>query len=334
MRLRHTLKLITWSAAAVVLAVLIIGKDRDYAWIGIVLLAAVFLHFLIETVVLVRRRRFRRRLSDVNEFKQHQQFMVKDLEAALSSDPLLSGASIPVVLSGTVTGEAAKKAPLSMKKALAYRLVAEPLEVMAGVGGQVLLVDSWWGDMTLRDSTGSIRLAGPGVLDGSSLKERVFTMKNLLSELPDIAARVQDGLGIAQGKESSGARISLREIALFPQDEVRVYGKTERTSDGLRVSGNDTLDDPGSLLVKAAVSPASSRLPRRTIQTVVFGAVTACLFAGLCALAGATVIAGMLKPGGLFDATRTGRVRLDLDGRPFRVTIGSSHWNGSRDRRS
>jgi hypothetical protein len=33
----------------------------------------------------------------------------------------------------------------------------------------------------------------------------------------------------------------------------------------------------------------------------------------------------------MFDATRTGKVRLDLDGRPLRVTIGSAHWDLKQD---
>lgn len=331
MRLRHTLKIINWSAAAIVLAVLIIGKDRDYAWIGIALLAAVCLHFLIETVVLLKRAGYRRRLSDLSEYKEHQPYLVKDLESALASDEILEEVSIPVILSGAIAGGPEKKAPLTGKKALAYRLVAEPLEGMVKAGGQVLLVDSYWSEMSLRDATGTVPLAGPGVLDGSSLKERVFTLKNLQAELPEVAARVSDGLGVVEGKDSKGTRIALREIALFPSDRVSVYGKAERSSGSLGVTGSDTLDDPGSLLVRAAVSPASSRIPRRTVQRILFSAITLCLFAGLGIFAAKTVVAGMFAPGGVFDATRTGKVRLDLDGRPLRLTIGSAHWDLRQD---
>jgi hypothetical protein len=91
------------------------------------------------------------------------------------------------------------------------------------------------------------------------------------------------------------------------------------------------MDDPGSLLVRAAVSPASSRIPRRTIQKIFFSGITLCLFAALFAFAARTVVADMFKPGGMFDATRTGKVRLDLDGRPLRVTIGTAHWDLKQD---
>ena len=331
MRLRHTLTLINWAAAAIVLAVLIIGKDKDYAWIGIVLIAAVSLHFLIQTAVLLKRGTYRRRLSDLSEYKDHQPYLVKDLESALASDELLEEISIPVFLSGTITGGAETKAPLTGKKALAWRLVAEPLEGMVKVGGQVLLVDNHWTDMSLRDATGTVRLTGPGILDGSSLKERVFTLKNLQAELPGIAARVADGLGIAEGKESKSTRIALREIALFPSDKVRVYGNAVRSSGSLEISGSDSLDDPGSLLVRAASSPASSRIPRRTLKTITFSTITLCLLAGLGIFAARTVVAGMFKPGGIFDATRTGKVSLDLDGRPFCISIGSMHWDLRQD---
>jgi hypothetical protein len=326
MRVRHTLKIINWGAAATAVGILVAGKDRDYAWIGIVALAALFLHFLIETVVLVKRGRFKRRLADVSEFKEHRQFQVKDLESALSADALLAGVSLPVILDGALSGGQEKKAPLSGRKALAYRVVAEPLEVLGRVGGQVLLVDSYWGDMSLRDQTGAVLLTGPGVLDGSSLTERVYTLKNLKAELPELASRVEDGLGLSSSKEEK-VRVAMREIALLPSDKVRVYGKAERSSGRLRISGSDTLDDAGSLMVRAAVSPASSRIPRRTILAIGLGAVSLCLLAGLVALASTTVIPGMFKPGRIFDATRTGRIRLDLDGRRLRVGIGSSHWD-------
>src|SRR5689334_9039059 len=130
MRLRHTLKIINWSAAVITILVLIIGKDKDYAWIGVVALAALCLHFVIETVVLLRRGRYRRRLADTKEFKEHRTFQVKDLEEALSSDALVSGVTLPVILDGTVSGDAGHAAPLSGRKALAWRLVAEPLEGM------------------------------------------------------------------------------------------------------------------------------------------------------------------------------------------------------------
>jgi hypothetical protein len=329
MRLRHTLSIINWTAAAAAIAVFVIGKEKDYAWLGIIVLAAAGLHFLIETVVLLRRGRFQRRLADVQEYKENRPFLVKDVESALSADTLVAGVMIPVVLSGVVSG-AEKKAPLSGRKAVAYKVVAEPIEAMGKIGGQVLVVDSWWGDLVLQDETGSVRLDGPGVLDGSSLKERIFTLKNLRSEMPEIASRVEDGLGIKEGKESKSSRIALREIALFPADKVRVYGKADRSSGTLGITGTDALDDPGSLLVRAAGSPASSRLPRRALQTIAFAAVTVLLFAGMMLLAASTVLPQMFVPGGLFDSSRTGYVNLDLDGRPLRVAIGSDHWDLSQ----
>lgn len=326
MRLRHTLKIINGAAAAVVLLVLIVGKDRDYAWIGVVLLAAVCLHFVIETVVLLRRGRYRRRLADTSEFKEHRPLQVKDLEAALSADALVSGVTLPVILDGTVNGDAAHEAPLSGRKALAWRLVAEPLEGMGKIGGMVLPVDSRWGAMTLRDETGEVRVDGPGVLDGSGLAERLFSVETLRSELPQLAPRILDGLGLKEGKESARARISLREIALFPKDKVRVYGQAHRAGSQTSVTGTDVLDDPGSLLVRAAVRPASSRFPHRTFQTITFALVSLVLFAGLAAFASSTLSSTMFAPGGLFDASRTGAVRLDMDGRQLRLTIADSHW--------
>jgi hypothetical protein len=327
MRLRQTLKIINWAAAATVLAVLIIGKDKDYAWIGIVVLAAVSLHFLIETVVMLKRGRFRRLLSDLSEYREHQQFSIKDLEGTFASDAPLSGVAIPAILTGTVVGGQEKKAPISGKKAIAWRVVAEPLESMAKVGGQVILVDSYWGEMSLKDGTGTVPLSGPGVLDGSSLTERVYTLKNLRGDLPEIAARVEDGLGIIEGKETKSVPIALREIALCSADKVLVYGKVDQTSGRMVVSGTDRLDDAGSLLVRAAGSPASTRIPRRTLRTIVFASVTVCLLAGLGVFASQTVIAGMFKPGGILDPSRTAKISLDLDGRPLRITIGDSHWD-------
>jgi hypothetical protein len=327
MPLRHVLKIINWSAAVVALAIFFIGKDKDYAWIGIVLLAALCIQFLIETVILLRRERYKRRLSDVSEFKENRTFLIKDLESTLSGDALLKGVSIPVMIDGVITGEEGKTAPLSGKKALAYRLVAEAMEGMARVGGQVLLVDSYWGGMSLRDETGTAHVSGPGVLDGSSRIERIFTLENLKEEFPELASRVQDGLGISTGKESQKIRIALREIALFPSDKVRVFGKAELSSGELGISGADILDDPGSLLVRAASSPASSRIPSRTYRIIAFGAVSLCLLGALVVVASTTVIPDMFKTGGIFDATRTGKVSLNLDGRALRITIGTSHWD-------
>ncbi len=326
MRLRHTLKAITWSAAAVALAILILGKDKDYAWIGVVVLAALCLHFSIETAALLRRARFRHRLADSREFKEHRAFLLKDLGAALAADSLVEGVTIPVILDGIVTGQAEKGAPLSGRKALAWRVVAEPLEGFGKVGARVLPVDSYWGEMRIRDGSDVARVAGPGVLDGSSLVERVVSLKTLRSDFPGLAPRIEDGLGFREGKDAKSARIALREIALFPNDKVRVYGTARRTTSGTEVSGPDTLEDPGSLLVRAAVRPASARMPRRLFQAVAFAGLSLVLLAGFAALATRTAASSLFAPGGIFDATRTGKVSLDLDGRQIRVSIGDSHW--------
>jgi hypothetical protein len=327
MRIRHVFRIINWSAAAVAVAVLIIGKDKEYPWIAVAVLAAVSLHFLIETGALYRRRRFRRRLADTKEFRENRQFAVKDLDEALSSDSTVAGVTLPVVLSGTIGSATEKKAPLSGRKAVAWRVVAEPLEGIGKVGGQVLLVDSWWPDLTLRDETGSVPLRGPGVLDGSSLVERIFSLGSLRSELPDLAPRVRDGLGITEGKEEKTLRIALREIALVPKDKVIVYGSAQRFAEGLAVFGTDTLDDPASLMVRAASRPASTRIPRRLAATAAFTVLSIALLGGTVALASSTVASGMFAPGGIFDASRTAKVSLDLDGRALRVSVGDSHWN-------
>ena len=181
--------------------------------------------------------------------------------------------------------------------------------------------------MSLADGTGSVVLSGPGVLDGSRLTERVSTLKHLQEDLPEIASRVEDGLGIAEGKEAQNARIALREIALSSADKVIVYGKAAQASGRLIVSGSDRPGDADGLLVRAAVSPASTRIPRRTVRIIAFAAITVCLFAGLGVFASQTVIAGMFRPGGLMDPSRTAKVSLDLDGRPLRITIGAAHWD-------
>ena len=323
MRLRRTLKIITWSAAGIALAILIWGKEAGYPWIGIVVLTAGFLHFLIETIVMLRRRRFPHKLADVRQYKDHRPFPVKDLDAALS-DEAMGGVSLPVILTGKIIGSPQRKAPLSGRNAVAFHIVAEPLEVMEKVGGQVLPVDSHWGELSLQDETGDVKVRGPGVLDGSSLRERVFTFKTLKEELPQIASRVKDELGIEDGK--GAARIELREIAAFPDDKVIIYGKARKTEEGLEVFGSGAVEDPDSLLVRAAQSPASSRIPRRTAALMAVGATTLCLLLALGTVTYASIIAPLFKPGGMLDASRTGPVKLDLDGRPLRVTIGKSHW--------
>ena len=111
MRLSHTLRIINWSAAAIVLAVLFSGKEEYYAWIVVALLAAACLHFLIETVVLLKRASYPLRLSNLSEYKDHQPYQVKDIESALASDEMLEEVSIPVILSGSLTGVIVKKAP-------------------------------------------------------------------------------------------------------------------------------------------------------------------------------------------------------------------------------
>jgi len=328
MRIRHAFRIINWSAAAIAVAVLIIGKDRDYPWIAVAVLAAVSLHLLIETAALFRRQHFRRRFSDTREFRQNRPFAVKDLEETLSSDSTVAGVTLAVALNGAVVSASEKKAPLSGRKAVAWRLVAEPLEGLGKVGGQVLVVDSWWPDLSVRDETGSVALRGPGILDGSSLVERVYTMKSLRSELPGLAPRVKDGLGIKDdSKDEKSLRVALREVSLSARDKVLVYGSAQRSADGLSVFGTDTLDDPGSLLVRAAVRPASSRIPRRLAATLGFALASIVLLGATVALASSTVAPSLFGPGGIFDASRTAKVSLDLDGRPLRVSIGDSHWN-------
>jgi len=326
MRLRRTLKAITWSAAAIALTVLIWGGEKHYVWIGIIVPAAVFLHFFIETIVILKRRRFRHRLADVRQYGEHHQFQVKDLEAALSDDTMMAGVSVPVILTGTLSGGAEHQAPLSKRNALAWRVVAEPIEAMGKIGGQVIVVDSHWDAMSLSDETGKVGLGGPGVLDGSSLRERIFMMKNLHAELPQIASRVEDALGLAEAKDSKNVRVELREIAVFAADKVVVYGKAHRSSGKLEVTGNDTVEDPESLLVQAVTSPASSRIPRRTMALIGAGTLAVCALVALGAVVYSAFVSRLFQPGGMFDPTRTAAVRLDLDGRPLRVMIAKNHW--------
>jgi hypothetical protein len=327
MRIRHLFRIINWSAAGIAAVVIFLGKEQYYPWIVVAVLAAVSLHFLVETAALIRRLRFRHRFADTREFRGHRPFAVNDLEEALSSGTEVAGVTLPVVITGTVASSAEKKAPLSGKKAVAWRLVAEPLEGVGKVGGQVLTIDAWWPDLTVRDETGTVSLHGPGVLDGSSYVERVCSMATLRSDFPEIASRVADGLGIAEGKESKILRIALREIALCSKDKVTVYGSAQRSPDGLSLSGTDVLDDTGSLMVRASSRPASTRIPRRLAATVSFAVFSLLLLAGLVAFASSTVASTLTAPGGLLDASRTGDVKLDLDGRALRVTVGTSHWD-------
>jgi hypothetical protein len=327
MRIRHLFRIINWSAAGIAIAVIIIGQEQHYPWIVVAVLAAVSLHFLVETAALLRRLRFRHRFADTREFRDHQPFAVNDLEEALSSGTEVAGVTLPVIITGTVGSSVEKKAPLSGKKAVAWRLVAEPLEGVGKVGGQVLTIDAWWPDLTVRDETGTVPLRGPGVLDGSSYVERVCSMATLRSDFPEIASRVADGLGIVEGKESKSLRIALREVALCSRDKVTVYGSAQRSAEGLSLSGTDVLDDTGSLMVRASVRPASTRIPRRLLATVSFAVFSLLLLAGLVAVASSTVASTLTAPGGLLDASRTGAVKLDLDGRALRVSVGTSHWD-------
>ena len=48
MRIKHAFQIINWSAAAIAVAVLVIGKEQYYPWIAVAVLAAVSLHLLIE----------------------------------------------------------------------------------------------------------------------------------------------------------------------------------------------------------------------------------------------------------------------------------------------
>ncbi len=327
MRIKQALKIVNWSAAGLGIGIFFLGKEKDYAWIPAILLSALALHFLIEALALNRQGAYKRRFADLGEFKAHSLTTIGDLEATLADGAETAGISLPAQLRGIIEGGSEKPGPLSHRPCLAYRLEAAALEGLAQGAGNFQVLDSWWSEFSLRDETGSVRLCGPGLLDSSLWTERIYTLDHLRSELPSAARSMQDALGIVDGKASAKARFELREVALTRAERVRVYGMADRVDKKLRIGGNDILDDQGSLLVRSELAPASSRMPGRRLRALAMAAVSATLFACAGLFVARAVEKGLAGPGGLFDASRTAQVKVDLDGRAFRIAVGDDTWD-------
>jgi hypothetical protein len=337
MRIKRALKIANWTAALAGVAILAAADAKDFAFFPFVLLLAAALHLIIDAAALLRRGSYAHRLGDLGEFAEHLPYATKDLEATLSGDVLLRGVSLPAIVEGAIGprggAAAARKAPLSGAACLAWRLEAELLEGLAEVPGPTLTVDVFWGSMELRDEAGSIALGERGILDAGGWTEKSLGLKSLQTELPSFAERIKEGLGLSGEGRTGTAKILLREIALRPGDRVKAFGLASRSpSDGrvggrLLLEGNDRLDDPGSLLIRASSDPASSRMPRATGRALALGLAGLLLAAGAVGLALGPIERSLAKPGSFLDLSRNAPVFLDLDGRPTRVSISGQSWD-------
>lgn len=330
MRVRRTLAIVNWAAAAAALLVFVFADESDYAFIPMVVLLAAGLHAAIAAGGLVAAGLRRRRLAGLGEFRSHATFTAEDLAATLADETVGEGGSLPALVSGVVSGEA-REAPLSKAPSLAWRLEAESLSGMAGSAGEALLVDSFWGEFSLEDATGRVAIDGPGILDPAGFAERVYSAANLKKELPGLAGRITDGLELSGAKELSKVRIRLREVYLRPSDHVAAYGLASLVHDGPRLSGNDLVDDPGSLLVRAATRPASSRREATGGKAIALSLVAAAFLASAGGIFSSAFLPRLTRPGGLLDPGASAPVTVAKDGRGFRLELGTGIWEFEAD---
>ncbi len=347
MRVKSALKLANAVAAAAGLA--LAASAKDFALIPFVLVFAAALHLLIDAGALLRRSRYARRLGDLGEFSSHRAYAIKDLEEALAGASLAGeshagladageagGAGairLPALVEGEMGARRGRRSPLSGDECLAWRLEAELLEGLAGVPGPTQTVDAYWGSLVLSDGTGSIALGNRGILDSGGWLEKSLGLSSLRAELPELADRTIELLGLSGDKRALSARILLREVSLRAGDRVRAYGQASLQEPGgkpegrLLLEGSDVLDDPGSLLVRAAKEAASSRMPRARGRALALGLAGIVLAAGALGLALGPLEKSLARPGGFLDPSRRGPVTLDLDGGASRVVIADKSWD-------
>jgi hypothetical protein len=329
MRIKTALKIADWAAAAAGFLILATTDSSDFPFIPFMILSAAALHLAIDSAALFRSGSYVRRLAGLSEFSGHEAYAAKDLRSALAGDGIMDGVSLPAIIEGEALPRGKqpnKKAPLSGAESLAWSLEAELLEGLAEVPGPVFPVDSWWGQIEIRDSSGSIGLAGPGILDAAGWTQKKLGLKGLGSDLPSYAEKIEEGLGLAGDKKARSAKILVRETALRPGDRVQAFGAASLAAEELRLEGNDTLDDPASLLVRAAKNPASSRMPRARGRALGMGAAGLLCAAGAVALGLGPVEKRLSKPGGPLDPAKTGPVLVSLDGSALRVAIAGQSW--------
>lgn len=346
MRVKSALKLANAGAAVAGLAMTATAKD--FALIPFVLILAAALHLLIDAGALLRRSRYARRLGDLGEFSAHRAYAIKDLEEALAGAGFAgaslvgdvatggeAGIRLPALVEGQIAARRGqgRRSPLSGDECLAWRLEAELLEGLAGVPGPTQTVDAHWGSLELSDGTGTILLGQRGILDAGGLREKRFGLASLRAELPDLADRTIELLGLSGDRRAASARILLREVSLRAGDRVRAYGQATLQAGGgkaegrLLLEGSEVLDDPASLLVRAAKEAASSRMPRARGRALALGLAGLVLAAGALGLALGPLERSLAKPGALLDTSRRGPVSIDLDGSASRVVIAGKSWD-------
>jgi hypothetical protein len=308
-----------------VITLILIGEDDVRGLLPLV--AAGFLvHTGVDAFIALKRRKRLARTADISEFSMHQLYKAADLEAALQEARGGARIALPVILEGAIKGEARRNAPLSGKPALAWHVEAFPRDgfTRSFEDAEGIEIEHAWEPFGIEDETGTQAIEGPGIIDGSWLTERVFSIETLRSEMPRWAALIEDKMGL---KLKPRARFLVREKALCPEDPVRVYGTARKGKSDVKVSGNSVLDDPGSLLVRSLEMAASQKARRESGRERL-----AIAFFILSALAFAASIAihpdvGLLGPGGIFDAERRGTVLVDEAGRELRLEIDGLSWS-------
>ncbi len=322
MRLGKVIKVAYWIAAALMLF-LVVVLEKNPRWLIIIASMAFAFAMALESTLLFRKASFQSRFKNLDEYAAHQRYSVADLKSAMASGGMLDGLSIQASLSGIAEGNAKKKAPLSDKDCLAYRIEAEVMEGLWKEAGQTHIVESYWGTLNLQDATGSVQLRGPGILDTSGVLEKIVSLSGIKASYPALSDSLKTILGIFEEKEAKKTRIKLREIILVPEEKIVVYGIAESGKNGLALSGSDEVNDKDSLFIRSERKPASSRFGKKIPQAVFMAALAlASLSLGL-----GFAVKILSKPGAILDFSQTGKIVVQPEGKTFRLRRGEQYWD-------
>jgi hypothetical protein len=237
------------------------------AWNWFFCLVAVWLMlFFGSNLVFAWRNRIR--LSDhslwkLSEYKNHQDFSLAAAREVWDDEKPGSTLELRVKLRGVIEAGETGRAPLSSKEASAWRLTVDGFRHtrLGAEGDFTSLVDKTWVPrLVLADAGDRAAIEPPARLNAGLFREERVTGEGLGS-FPHVKALVEEAAAF-QGLNRSqftGFRITETRLEAEP---VTVYGTLSR-GDGLKLTGTDVPDDPGSLLIVADRAKDKKRLQRQ-----------------------------------------------------------------------
>ncbi len=218
---------------------------------------------------------------DLAEFREHVHQSIDSLRESFKDEKADTDFALPAVLTGEMRfrsesgGRQARRdkgrpdsvrSPLTGTDCIAYRVTAgcvKPRDVAGGVtpvsGSKrrkgsakyslYLFTNQESVPLSLHDGDESVRIGDTGIYNFSRVTERVVSWSNL-GELGSILKdKVENELRLQKIAQKDYTGVVVKEQVLLEHDKCTVYGTCTKDRESIIITGNDKIDDPGSLYI-------------------------------------------------------------------------------------